>query len=194
LTIHFLSSPLRRLIIPIFQEVSIADTTSDLKRYLKSWFEKIMMGTPLDIKCVDVVQQIRKARTFKENTVWISDGISFRTRIMGDWSIHFDGRNVNAHFGYCFGIQENFGILWNGDYTFCCTDFNGSTSICNFSDTPITSYLGKEEVQEVVKGFNRFRVIHPYCKQCLGDRSYLNSFVKQIGSIVYFKWFRKRKD
>ncbi len=190
LTISFLSSPLRKLIIPIFPDVSIADTSSDLRRHLKAWAQRILIDTPLEHRYNDVVKQMRKIRSLKENTVQISDRISFHTRILGDWSIHFDTRNVNAYFGYCPGIQENFGILWNGDYTFCCTDYEGNTSTHNYSDTSIEKYLLSKPVQDVVNGFNRFRVLHPYCKQCLGDRTILNAAVKQIGSICYFKFLR----
>lgn len=194
LTISFLSSPLRRLIIPIFPEVSIADTSSDLKRHLELWLDKIIINTLLENRRRDVLKQIQKIWTFKENTVKISGRLSFHIRVMGDWAIHFDRKNVNAVFGYCPGIQENFGILWNGDYTFCCADFDGRTAAYNYKDTSIKEYLGKEMVQDVVKGFNRFRVIHPYCKQCLGDRIFFNTLVKQIGSIIYFKWMRERNE
>jgi len=193
LTLSFLSSPLRRLIIPIFREVSIADTSSDLREYLNLWAGKILSNTPCEKNYGDVLKQTRKIWTFGENRVKLSDRLSFHTRILGDWSIHFDRQNVNALIGYCPGIQENFGILWNGDYTFCCTDYDARTSVYNFKDTPILKYLGQEEVQKVVRGFNRYRVLHPYCKQCLGDRNVLNALVKQIGSIVYFKWIRVRK-
>ncbi|MBI5409535.1 MAG: radical SAM protein [Nitrospirae bacterium] len=197
LTISFLSSPLRRLIIPIFPEVSIADTTADLKKYLKLWYEKITKSedTPLNPLLLEgktsPLNQIKKIWTFKENTINISDRLSFHTRVLGDWSIHFDRKNVDARFGYCPGIQDNFGILWNGDYTFCCTDFDGGTTAFSYGNTSIADYLGKEVVQKVVKGFQQFRVVHPYCRQCLGDRSLLNTIVKQIGSIVYFKWIRR---
>ncbi|MBI5026566.1 MAG: hypothetical protein HZC12_07555, partial [Nitrospirae bacterium] len=71
--------------------------------------------------------------------------------------------------------------------------YDGKTSTYNFNDTSIHDYLSKEVVQRVVKGFKRFRVVHPYCKQCLGDRNILNAVVKQIGSIAYFKWMKKIK-
>lgn len=190
LTINFLSSPLRRLIIPIFPEVSIADTSADLRRYLEIWAKRILMNSSLENIYNELLKQIQNIWTFKENTIRITDRFNFHTRIMGDWAIHFTGKNINAVIGYCPGIQDNFGILWNGDYTFCCTDFDGSTSLHNYHDTPIHDYLNKEAIQKVVKGFRRFRVLHPYCKQCLGDKNILNALVKQIGSIAYFKWFK----
>ena len=192
LIISFLSSPLRRLLIPIFPEVSIADTSSDLKRHLRLWTERILVNTSLEHRYNDVLKQIQKIQTFKENVVRISDRLSFHTRILGDWSIHFNGKNVNAYFGFCPAIQENFGILWNGDYTFCCTDYDGRTSTYNYKYLPINDYLGKEEIQQTVIGFNKFRVLHPFCKQCLGDRNILNAIVKQIGSIFYFKLLKRK--
>ncbi|MCP5007852.1 MAG: radical SAM protein, partial [Planctomycetes bacterium] len=191
LTINFLSSPLRKLIIPVAREFKIADTSKELRYYLKAWAGRILKSTNLECRLPQVQKQINRAKCFKENTVVISDRVSFYTRIVGDWATHFDQKNVNARFGYCPGIQENFGILWNGDYTFCCTDHNGMTSTCNYRDTSLYEYLKSELVQNIVKGFKRYRVLHPYCKQCLGDKNILNAIVKQIGSIVYFKLIKK---
>lgn len=192
LTIHFLSSPLRKLIIPIAKEFSIADTSKKLRAYLKIWAERILKETGFEYRLSDVQRQIARARSFKENKIVINDRLSFQTRIVGDWATHFDKKVVEARVGYCPGIQDNFGILWNGDYTFCCTDYDGRTSTHNYNDTPLQDYLSKDVVQRVVRGFRRFRVLHPYCKQCLGDKNLLNSLVKQVGSIIYFKWIKKR--
>jgi hypothetical protein len=193
LTVSFLSSPLRRLIIPIYPEVSIADTSSDLKEHMMRWADMIIKGTGAEKRRAEIVKQIKKIKSLRENMIQLSGRLSFQTRIMGDWSIHFDRKNVNAVFSYCPGIQENFGILWNGEYTFCCTDFDANTSIGNFCTMPMRDYLASHSVQQVVEGFNRFRVLHPYCRQCLGDRNILNAVVKQIGSIFYFKFFRNLK-
>jgi len=191
LTISFLSSPLRKLIIPIAKELSIADTSKKLRMYLKIWAERILKGTSIENRLFDVLKQITRVRSFKENKIFINNRLNFHTRIVGDWATHFDKKIVEARFGYCPGIQENFGILWNGNYTFCCTDYDGRTSTHNYNDTSIQDYLNKEVVQEVVRGFRRFKILHPHCKQCLGDKNMLNSLVKQIGSIVYFRWIKK---
>ena len=192
MTVSFLSSPLRRLIIPIFPEVSIADTSADLKHYLRTWTARILSGTAVENRSADVVKQIQKIRSFRENTIRLADRLSFHTRVMGDWAVHFQRKNVDAAFGYCPALRENFGILWNGEYTFCCTDYDGQTSAGNFRDMGLLDYLGSDAVRKVVGGFDRYRVTHPYCKQCLGDRTLLNAGVKQVGSIVYFKLLRKR--
>ncbi len=192
LTISFLSSPLRRLIIPVAPEMSIADRSPDLRKHLLSWADRIMKNTPLQVNLERVKQQINRAWTFRENTINISRNISFHTRILGDWATHADNKKtLRARFGYCPGIQENFGILWNGDYVFCCTDFDGKTSTHNFNKTAIIDYLKSDEVQRTARGFRRLRIIHPHCQRCIGDRNLLNTLVRQIGSIFYFKFYKK---
>ena len=186
LTISFLSSPLRKLIFPVAEEFSIADTSRDLRRYLMAWAERILPEDSLH----RVTADIRRVRSYKENVIPLTPNLRFKTRILGDWTKHGRGRIKRAMFGYCPGLQENFGILYNGQYVFCCTDFDGRTSTGSFSEMRITEYLASEPVQKVVRGFRRFRVVHPYCQICLGDRSYLNTMVKQIGSVLYFKFFK----
>lgn len=191
LTISFLSSPLRRLIIPVAKEFSIADTSIKLRKYLRLWAKKILKGTNIENRLSDLLKQINRTWSFKENRIILTDKLYFHTRIVGDWATHFDKKIVKAKFGYCPGIQENFGILWNGDYVYCCTDYDGRTSTANFRHVPILDYLKDKVVQRAVKGFQRFRVIDPYCQACIGDKSYLNSLAKQIGSILYFKCFKR---
>ena len=191
LTISFLSSPLRRLIIPVAKEFSIADTSAKLRGYLKLWAERILKGSRLESRLHDVLKQIEKSKSYRENRITVTNKLSFQTRILGDWSKPPGKKIVRARFGYCHGIQENLGILYNGDYVFCCTDYDGRTSTANFNDMSITDYLLSDDVQKTVRGFRRFRVVDPYCQVCIGDRSYLNTFVKQIGSILYFKIFKR---
>ncbi len=191
LTISFLSSPLRRLIIPVAKEFSIADTSMKLKKHLRLWAERILKGTNIEKRLPDVLKQINRARSFKENRIIITDRLFFHTRILGDWIKNSDKKLVKAKFGYCPGIQENFGILWNGDYVFCCTDYDGKTSIANFNQVSIINYLQNNIVQKTVRGFQRLKILDSYCQSCIGDTSHINSIVKQIGSVLYFKWLKR---
>lgn len=110
---------------------------------------------------------------------------------LGNWAGHFDLPIRTARFGYCPGIVENFGILWNGDYVICCTDYDGRTVSANFAGTPIRDWLALPEVQRVAEGFRRLRVVHPHCALCLGERRPLDSLFRQFGSICYHKIYRR---
>jgi len=189
--ICFLTSPLRRLIVPLFEEYNIIGTTSKLREHLTGWAERLFKGTPAEHRLPATLKQIQRATVFRHNQIAVTAGLSFQTRIVGDWGNHFQKRLVRAHFGYCPGLQENFGILWNGDYVFCCTDYDGRTSAANYQEVPLTDYLNQDVVQQTVRGFQTLRILHPYCQYCMGDSSNLKAIGKQLGSIFYFKCLNK---
>jgi hypothetical protein len=192
-SISFLSSPWRRLIIPLMEELSIIDTTLVLRQHLGAWAQTILQDTPFEQHLPATLRQIQRATVFQENQIFVTDKLSLHTRFVGDWASHFQKKNLKAQVGYCPGLQENFGILWNGDFVFCCTDYNGRTSTANFQAMSIRDYLRTDTVQETVAGFQHFKIRHPHCQQCLGDSSHLKSIGKQIGSVLYFKCWKDKR-
>jgi len=194
LTLVFLTNPLGRFLAPDPPRGNVPDTGRTLRAHLSGWAEEIVRGTPREAGLPDILRRIRKAGVLKENVIPLSDRVEFRVRILGNWAEHFELPIVPAKFGYCPGLVENFGILWNGDYVICCTDFDGRTVMANHADTSIREYLALPEVQEIAAGFRRFRVRHPHCGICLGERGAVHSALRQFGSIVYFKVYRKMFD
>lgn len=191
LRISFLSSPLRRLIFPVMPEVSIADDTKSLKRHLSDWADKILTGTEHEPLLKGFRSRLRWVSSFKNNSVRLGPNVSFDTRIMGDWAVHSIDDGIRARFGYCPAIQENLGILWNGDVVFCCVDYEGKTAVGNLKDNTLEECLARGQIQKALKGFNTLRVTHPHCQRCIGDKNLLNTVVRQVGSIIYFKGVRK---
>lgn len=193
ISIDFLTSPLRRLVVPLMEEFSIIDTTRKLRQHLATWARRALEGTAFELGLPETLRQIRRATVFRENRIAVAPRLTFHTRIVGDWANHFQRPILQARVGYCPGLQENFGILWNGDFVFCCTDFDGRTSTANFREMSIADYLSTDIVQQTVVGFRSFQVRHPHCRLCMGDSSLLKSFGKQLGSILYFKCFKNPK-
>jgi len=197
LELNFLSSPLRRLILPVMADVSIADTTGSLRKFLSVWADYILKGTEFEGELSGLRKRLRRVRSFKQNTVGLTPDLSFTTRIMGDWSEHSIDTGVRARVGYCPGIRENFGVLWNGDIVFCCVDYEGRTSVGNIKDMTLEDALAGPAMQGAIAGFDKLRIVHPHCQRCIGDKNHLNTLVRQIGSIVYFKgvkkFFKKRE-
>jgi hypothetical protein len=191
LTLVFLTNPLRRFLAPDPPRWSVPETGGTLRTHLSGWAEEIVRGTPHEKRLPEILRRIRKAGVLKESVIPVSDRVDFRVRILGNWAEHFELPIVPAKFGYCPGLVENFGILWNGDYVICCTDFEGRTVLANHADTPIREFLASPEVQAIAAAFRRFRVRHPHCATCLGERGAFDSALRQFGSIVYFKVYRK---
>jgi hypothetical protein len=111
---------------------------------------------------------------------------------MGRWvEWIFGGTGFEGQIPRLLSRVRKAGILWNGDYVICCADYDGKTVLGNFAETSLPAYLSLPAVQEIAGAFRRYRVVHPHCQQCLGDRSAASSLVRQLGSIIYFKIYRR---
>ena len=193
-TLNFLTTPLPWILGPPGERLRIADRSRRLRRQLEAWATALLgEGHP---RAASVLRQIRRARTLVQGHVALTERVDFETRITGDWAVHYRDpqRLVRARFGACNGLVDNFGILWNGDFVFCCVDYDGRTATHNIRQTSVLEYLRSPQVHRVVEGFRRFRVVHPYCQQCLGDYGVARSWVRQAGSILYFKVLRRFMD
>ena len=191
LSICFLSNPARRFHVPGAAPMRVAESGKELRAHMGCWVDAIFGGTAFERQIPDLLARTRKAGILKEGCIPLTAHLDFRVRILGDWAGHFASPLVPAWFGYCPGLAEQFGVLWNGDYVICCADYDGRTALANASETSLVQYLSLPAVQEVAGGFRRHRVIHPHCRQCLGDRQPVNAFLRQAGSILYFKVYRK---
>jgi radical SAM family protein/iron-sulfur cluster protein len=191
LSICFLSNPLRRFHAPGASSIRMAESGGELRANMGRWVEWIFGGTALERQVPALRARLKGAGILKERCVPLMENLDFRVRVLGNWAGHIEGSKVPARFGYCPGLSENFGILWNGDYVICCADYDGKTVLANSSETPLRDYLSLGAVQEIAAGFRRYRVVHPHCRRCLGDGHPVSAFLRQAGSIVYFKVYRK---
>jgi Radical SAM superfamily/Iron-sulfur cluster-binding domain len=191
LTICFLANPLRRFRAPDAPTTPVAESGAALRSHMKRWLEWIFGETTEAARISHLVARTRRAGILRETRFPLTPRLDFQVRILGDWAGHFDGPTTHARVGYCPGLSENLGVLWNGDYVICCTDYDGQTVLANASDVSLRDYLSLPAVQEIASGFRRFRVVHPHCRRCLGDRHPATALFRQLGSIVYFKLYRR---
>ncbi|VAV82259.1 hypothetical protein MNBD_DELTA01-1277, partial [hydrothermal vent metagenome] len=167
------------------------DTSGSLRKFLSMWADFVFKNTEFDERLPGLRRKLRRVRSFKQNTVELTPDLFFTTRVMGDWSEHSIDDGVRARVGYCPGIRENFGVLWNGDIVFCCVDYEGRTSVGNIKDMTLTEALAGPAMQGAIAGFDKLKIVHPHCQRCIGDKNHLNTLVRQLGSIVYFKGVKK---
>ncbi len=190
-TVVFLTNPLQRFLAPDPPTSNFPESARELRGHLERWAREIVAGTSVECELPRILARTRKAGVLKENVIHLTEKVRFRVRVLGNWAEHFELPVVPARIGYCPGLAENFGILWNGDWVICCTDYDGKTSPANVSGTSMKEFLSLPEVQRIAQGFRHFRVVHPYCRVCLGERGVLDSAFRQVGSIFYFKLYRK---
>lgn len=198
ITLSFLVTPLKNVFLPS-KKISIINTRKDLQKHLVSWIKEIVekgtgtQAAEINKRLKEIERNIKKWNIFGWNLLKITNTFMLETRLLGDW-VHpglYSNKVHNAHIGSCEGLTEHLGILWNGDLVFCCVDFDGKTTFGNAKEIKIRDAIQKEEVQKIIRGFKRLRILHPYCQRCLGDVSLQRSLARQIGSVLYFKLYRR---
>ena len=194
LSVCFLVNPLRKFHAPGATGLRVGESGRELRAQMARWLEWICRGTALEGQIPLLLSRVRRAGILKEGGIPLTAQLDFQVRVLGDWAGHFARPNRPARFGYCRGLSENFGVLWNGDYVICCADYDGRTVLANCAETSLRDYLLLPAVQEIAGRFRRWRPTHPHCRQCLGDRNPVSAVLRQAGSIAYFKIYRRLRD
>lgn len=173
-------------------QIRIMSSTRELRDTFKLWAEKIY-----NINRVSKDQQQKafkkmdKLKSYQWNVVEIYPNVFFETYILEDWGNTFTDRKIyNAWAGYCFGMRDHFAILHNGDVCFCCVDYDGRTAIGNLHRQSLKEILSSPRLAAVINGFKHFRVVHSYCKRCLGSKTRLGWLIKPILTVSILKMLK----
>jgi len=84
-------------------------------------------------------------------------------------------------------MRDHFSILHKGDVTLCCVDFDRKAAVGNLRHSSLKEILSSDEVEKIVKGFRRLKLVHPYCRHCLGSRSFASLLFNPVPSITVLK-------
>jgi MoaA/NifB/PqqE/SkfB family radical SAM enzyme len=134
------------------------------------------------------IKVISSTRELRESFRYFYPGVFFETYVLDDWGHAFDSDGVReAWAGYCYGMRDHFCILYSGDVTLCCVDYEGKTAVGNLNQASLLEILSSEIVGEIMKSFGRYRLLHPYCKRCMGSRSVAGWLFKPVLSVLVFK-------
>lgn len=169
--------------------IQVISSTKELRKTFTDWVGPIYDILGVDQKKRDyALGKINRLVSYKWNVVEIYPKVFFETYVLEDWGHAFSKDKIHdAWAGYCFGMRDHFSILCNGDVTLCCVDFDGHTKLGNLNESSLKEILSSEKLKEIIEGFNHFRVVHPYCKHCLGSRSRASWLFKPIVSILLLK-------
>jgi hypothetical protein len=169
--------------------VRVISSTKQLRSTFRYWAKMIydIIGVDEE-KRKKALIQIDRLQSYRWNVVEIYPQVFFETYMLYDWGHAFaDERIHDAWAGYCFGMRDHFSVLYNGDVVLCCMDFDGHTAIGNLHNASLRQVLSSEELGIIIDGFKKYRVVHPYCKRCLGSRTVASWLAKPVASIVALK-------
>ncbi len=169
--------------------IRLISSTDELREMFRYWTGKIYSLLDVDeAKKQSAFRRIGKLVSYKWNVVEIYPRVFFETYVLNEWGHAFDDTDVrDAWAGYCYGMRDHFSILHNGDVILCCIDYDGRTAIGNVHTAPLKEILSSDHFGTIMKGFKRFRLVHPHCRKCLGSRTVSSWFTKPIGSVLGLK-------
>jgi hypothetical protein len=182
---------------PYAATVNIINTDRQLRGVLVEWTNRLY-----DLACAasdfrydrrPVIERIGSVSTGKWQILHIHPNFSLETYHLDSWGNAMgEGRVRLARYGYCTGLKDHFGVLWDGRAVFCCRDYDGKTSLGNVWDSSLVALINRPEALKAVRGFRHYRVSHPYCRVCLGGRSVFSSMARQVGTVFLMDILRDR--
>ncbi len=159
-----------------------------LRNSVREWAQIIYRRLGPSCAAGHLAQRLKKIGIHGWNVIEISPNIFIETYVLTDWGNAFSGADiVEAAYGYCFGMRDHFAILYSGEVVLCCVDFDGRTSLGSLKDSSLLEILSGAELERVMRGFRRGRLVNPYCRRCLGSNSRIGSWIKPVVSILGLK-------
>lgn len=81
-----------------------------------------------------------------------------------------DGINVREKpKGKCFSPFKSLAVLWNGDCTFCCVDFDGKLIVGNIRKNSLEEIWCGEELIKMRNEMKKNILSNKFCQKCFGD-------------------------
>ncbi|MBF0506699.1 MAG: radical SAM protein [Nitrospirae bacterium] len=180
--------------------VRVISSTEELRRTFTFWAGRIydLLGVAQEDQ-LPALRKIGNLVAYKWNVVEVYPNVFFETYVLDDWGHAFGDEKIrDAWAGYCFGMRDHFGILYNGDVVLCCMDFDGNTKVGNLRESSLAEILSSDRLGTIIEGFKHYRLEHPYCKRCLGSRGFASWLVKPVAGVVGLKvlkpFFYKRTN
>ena len=170
------------------REIAIGESKKRFKEDLSRFVTDLLEVLGKEVPDSKIRKLLRKINIHGEQILWLQEKTGIFIRPFVDWGNAFNSGVVHpCRVGYCGLAFTNMGVLSNGDSVICCGDYDGHTSLGSLRDNSITQLLGSEKAQNIAKAFRHFKILHPYCRRCLGSSNAAMSFVKGISSIFLFK-------
>ncbi|HMK44558.1 MAG TPA: radical SAM protein [Dissulfurispiraceae bacterium] len=169
--------------------IRVISSTEELRETFRYWAGRVYdaLGTSGKER-VEALQTIAGLSAFKWHVVEVAPKVFFETYMLEDWGHAFGDEKVHdAWGGYCFGLRDHFAVLWNGDVVLCCIDYDGNTVVGNVGSATLKDVMSSDAVGKIMKGFEKYRLEHPYCKRCLGSSSRIGWALKPILAVSGLK-------
>ena len=67
---------------------------------------------------------------------------------------------------YCPHPFTDFGVLWNGDVSLCCLDYDGTLNVGNVKNHSVEDVLKSVDSKKLRASMYGLEKLHPTCQKC----------------------------
>ncbi|MCI8537741.1 MAG: radical SAM protein [Oscillospiraceae bacterium] len=97
-------------------------------------------------------------------------GVTLAERVYLEWGERFDWPSLNAAggdgSGFCYGLRDQVGVLWDGTVVPCCLDHEGDIPLGNLYRQTLEEILEAPRARAIYDGFSRRRAAEELCRRC----------------------------
>lgn len=97
-------------------------------------------------------------------------GLTLRPGIFLNMDHPFEWPDLNNSYcqtiGTCYGLRQQFAVLYDGTVIPCCLDGEGVVNLGNIFQQDLKSILSSQRVQNIVKGFQNRSAMEQLCMHC----------------------------
>lgn len=136
---------------------------------------------------------IRKLNTVLRQRVLPSGSIEIYpdVRVVFDkltefWLPSTTGKYYRSYWGKCDALTDELAILWNGDVTTCCYDYDGLNRFGNLVNNGILEVVAGDEFRNYLVSFAKMKLPTPVCQECFGASSRWRWMLRQLYSLGQF--------
>ena len=119
--------------------------------------------------CNDVILR-RLEETFPRPWKEGWQGTTLAPRVYLEWGERFEWPDLNAddqgQSGFCQGLRDHVGVLWDGTVVPCCLDHEGDIPLGNLYDGSLEDILSSPRARAIYNGFSQGRAAEALCRRC----------------------------
>lgn len=97
-------------------------------------------------------------------------GSTLAPRVYLEWGEKFDWPDLEAgeerFSGFCHGLRDQVGVLWDGTVVPCCLDHEGDIPLGNLYEQSLEEILASPRARAIYDGFSARRPAEELCRRC----------------------------
>lgn len=93
-----------------------------------------------------------------------------------EWGERFEWPDLSAQeqegAGFCYGLRDQVGVLWNGTVVPCCLDHEGDVPLGNLYEQTLEEILASKRARAIYDGFSQGKSVEELCRRCAYRRKF----------------------